>query len=68
MLFEPFGRAANAAARGLPGLGLGLHICRGIVTRHGGQLWAESAGEGCGATFHLWLPADGAAGEAPAEG
>jgi PAS domain S-box-containing protein len=57
VIFEPFGRAANAARRHLPGLGLGLYICRGIVTRHGGQLWAESAGPGCGTTFRLWLPA-----------
>lgn len=55
-IFEPFGRAANAAAMQIPGLGLGLYICRVIITRHGGQLWAESAGEGCGTTFHLWLP------------
>jgi PAS domain S-box-containing protein len=57
-IFAPFGRAANALVRQLPGLGLGLHICREIVARHGGRLWAESAGEGRGATFVLWLPAD----------
>jgi signal transduction histidine kinase len=56
-IFAPFGRAANAAASGAPGLGLGLYICRDIVVRHSGRLWAESAGEGRGATFHLWLPA-----------
>jgi PAS domain S-box-containing protein len=55
-IFAPFGRAANAAARQIPGLGLGLYICRAIATRHGGKLWAESPGEGCGTTFHLWLP------------
>ena len=55
-IFMPFGRAANAAASGVPGLGLGLYICRTIAARHGGRLWAESAGEGQGATFHLWLP------------
>jgi signal transduction histidine kinase len=57
VIFEPFGRATNAAQRHLPGLGLGLYICRGIVTRHGGQLWAESPGPGQGTTFYLWLPA-----------
>lgn len=66
-IFEPFKRAPNAAERHLPGLGLGLYICRGIATRHGGQLWAESAGEGCGATFHLWLPVDGEAFDIPTE-
>ncbi|HEX5501786.1 MAG TPA: ATP-binding protein [Thermomicrobiales bacterium] len=56
-IFEPFGRAANAAASHLPGMGLGLHISRRIVELHGGRLWAESAGEGRGTTLRLWLPA-----------
>jgi signal transduction histidine kinase len=64
-IFEPFGRAPNASARQIPGLGLGLYICRAIVTRHGGQLWAESAGDGRGTTFHLWLPPRETARSAP---
>jgi PAS domain S-box-containing protein len=55
-IFEPFGRASNAAERNIPGLGLGLYISRQIVERHGGRLWAESLGEGRGTTFHMWLP------------
>ena len=38
------------------GLGLGLAICRQIVTAHGGRLWAAHNGEQ-GAAFHLTLPA-----------
>jgi signal transduction histidine kinase len=53
-LFEPFGRAENA--RTLPGAGLGLYICRHILTQHKGRIWAESAGEGQGASVHMWLP------------
>jgi PAS domain S-box-containing protein len=55
-IFEPFGRASNAAAESIPGMGLGLYICRQIVEQHGGRLWAESPGEGQGTVFHLWLP------------
>ena len=55
-IFEPFKRAANATKRQLPGLGLGLHICRQIVERHGGRIWAESGGAHAGTTFYVRLP------------
>jgi CheY-like chemotaxis protein len=38
-------------------LGLGLAIARQIVEMHGGKVWAESQGEGQGATFIVQLPA-----------
>lgn len=62
-VFEPFGRAENATRRELPGMGLGLYICRQIVAMHGGRIWAESPGEDQGATFRVWLPAISAQGE-----
>jgi signal transduction histidine kinase len=37
------------------GLGLGLHISRGIVEAHGGRIWAESD-PGKGSRFHFFLP------------
>lgn len=56
VVFEPFGRASNATANRVPGMGLGLYICRDIVQRHGGRIWVESPGEGQGTTAFVWLP------------
>jgi signal transduction histidine kinase len=55
-IFTPFGRAANAVVGSLPGMGLGLYICRNILERHGGWIRAESDGEGCGTAVSFWLP------------
>jgi signal transduction histidine kinase len=55
-IFTRFYRADPARANPA-GSGIGLTIAKALVTAQAGQLRAESAGIGCGATFTLVLPA-----------
>ncbi len=55
-VFEYFRQADSTTTRKFGGLGLGLAIVRQITEMHGGTVWAESPGEGQGATFILQLP------------
>jgi signal transduction histidine kinase len=55
-LFTPFFTTKEAGK----GTGLGLSICQGIITEHGGSIYAESKlGKGARFTLELPIPAEG---------
>jgi signal transduction histidine kinase len=55
-VFERFSRAERVRTQGIPGLGLGLYACRGIVLAHGGTIDLRSGGQGMGTTVIVELP------------
>jgi signal transduction histidine kinase len=57
MVFERFYRVDPSRSRALGGSGIGLAIARALAEAMDGRAWAESAGPGRGATFHVELPA-----------
>jgi two-component system, OmpR family, sensor histidine kinase SenX3 len=59
-IFKRFYRVSNRSLAHVKGTGLGLFIVRSIAGKHGGKVFAESAGEGQGTTVTLELPRSGA--------
>jgi signal transduction histidine kinase len=55
-IFNPFEQADGSISRKYQGTGLGLSLTKRLVELHGGKIWAESEGEGKGATFRFILP------------
>jgi PAS domain S-box-containing protein len=55
-LFDRFRQADNSSTRRHGGLGIGLALVKHLVELHGGEVRAESAGLGQGATFTVDLP------------
>ncbi len=54
-IFERFYQVDSSARRRYKGTGLGLTICKHIVSQHGGRIWVQDA-EGGGSQFHIVLP------------
>jgi signal transduction histidine kinase len=48
-LFELLSSTKNS------GMGLGLWLCKHIISRHGGKIWLDE-NSGKGAKFSIWLP------------
>jgi len=67
LLFQKFSQVHDPRKTRATGTGLGLAICKGIVEAHGGRIWAESDGEGKGATFSFTLPLAAEAAATPAK-
>jgi signal transduction histidine kinase len=55
-VFNRFYRVQSRGLKPVKGTGLGLYIVRSIARAHGGRVFAQSEGEGHGATFTLELP------------
>ena len=56
-IFDLFTQAKPSSGASASGLGIGLHLARGLVALHGGKLTAHSDGPGRGSEFVLDLPA-----------
>jgi signal transduction histidine kinase len=54
-IFERLFQTSDSSLEVRKGLGLGLYICKDLVTRQGGQIWAKSALEQ-GSVFSVTLP------------
>jgi histidine kinase len=55
-IFDRFYRVDKSRSRAHGGSGIGLTIAKHLVEAHGGEIWAESAGEGKGSVFMFTLP------------
>ena len=56
-IFEEFYKTDNSRHK-LDSTGLGLAICKTIIEKHGGKIWADSHGLGTGTSIHFTVPSE----------
>lgn len=56
-LFDEFYKTDESRHK-LDSTGLGLAICKTIIEKHGGKIWADSHGIGKGTTIHFTIPTE----------
>lgn len=56
-IFDEFYKADDSRHK-LDSTGLGLTICRNIIEKHGGKIWADSHGKGTGTTIYFTIPSE----------
>ena len=64
-VFDRFRQGDSSTTRAHSGLGLGLALVKHLVDLHGGRVFADSDGQGKGATFIVELPLPGAEASVP---
>ena len=58
MLFRQFGKVERTGNMNVEGIGLGLAICKRIVSNSGGEITVSSYGENKGSTFKFSMQMD----------
>jgi len=56
-IFEEFYKTDNSRHK-LDSTGLGLTICKTIIEKHGGKIWADSHGPETGTSIHFTVPSE----------
>ena len=56
-VFDPMYRIKHENSEKIPGIGLGLSVCKGLIDSHDGRIWIESK-VGKGSTCWFTLPRD----------
>jgi K+-sensing histidine kinase KdpD len=68
LIFRKFERVKNPKIPRTRSSGLGLAFCKLVIDAHGGRIWVQSAGEGQGSAFHMYLPVQPPAREVKVSG